>query len=85
MNPVDEMDDGTVVQLNPVTTIDRRFAGCLMTVTELESWGAKGYVQAVGQDGNPGRQFYYNAKWFEMDELVGGGYLCPSSIKQPNP
>ena len=77
MQPVDEIDDGTIVQLNPHTVRNRMFAGCLMVVTELKSWGAQGYVQAPGQDGHPGGQAYYRARWDEMEELAGGGYQCP--------
>ena len=77
MNAVDEMQDGTIVQLNPHTARNRMFAGCLMVVTELKSWGVLGYVQAFGEDGHPGEQAYYCAKWEEIEELAGGGYLCP--------
>ena len=77
MNPVDEMDEGTIVQLNPHTTHNRMFAGCLMIVTELKPWGAQGYVQALGKDGKPGGQAYYRAIWEEMEELEGNGFRCP--------
>ena len=80
MKPVNEMNEGTIVQLNPHTTRNRMFAGCLMVVTELKPWGAQGYVQALGEDGHPGGQAYYRAKWEEMEELAGGGYQCPFII-----
>lgn len=85
MNPVNEMDEGTIVQLNPHTTRNRMFAGCLMVVTELKSWGAQGYVQALGENGEPGGQAYYRAKWEEMEELTGGGYQCPFIIGSEEP
>lgn len=61
---------GMVVQLDPVTTRNPMFAGCMMTVTEPKTWGAQGYVQALGENGEPGGQAYYRAKWEEM-EIVG--------------
>ena len=53
---------GDIVQLDPVTTINPAFAGCLMVVTEVKEWGVQGYVQALGEGGKPGRgQAYYRA------------------------
>ena len=46
------------------------FAGCIMVITELKAWGVQGYVQALGENGKPGGQAYYRAKWDEI-ELVG--------------
>lgn len=61
---------GDLVQLDPVTTKNRMFAGCFMTVTEVKEWGAQGYVQALGEGGQPGGQAYYRSKWVDM-EYVG--------------
>lgn len=65
-----ELKQGDLVQLNPDTAGNPMFAACIMTVTEPKSWGAQGYVQALGQDGKPGGLAYYRARWEEM-ELVG--------------
>jgi hypothetical protein len=65
-----ELNVGDVVQLNPETVKNKMFAGCMMTVTEPKKWGAQGYVQALGENGEPGGQAYYRANWEEM-ELVG--------------
>jgi hypothetical protein len=46
------------------------FAGCIMIVTEPKLWGAQGYVQALGTNGERDGQAYYRAKWDEM-EVVG--------------
>jgi hypothetical protein len=62
---------GSLVQLNPETCRNRMFAGCIMTVTEPKTWGAQGYVQALGTDEAPGGMAYYRAKWDEM-EVTGG-------------
>jgi hypothetical protein len=62
---------GEVVQLNPETCRNRMFAGCMMTVTEPESWGAQGYVQALGRDEKPGGLAYYHARWEEMERTGG--------------
>ena len=71
---------GDIVQLNPETCRNRMFAGCLMTVSEPKSWGAQGYVQALGQDGKPGGQAYYRAKWEEMERTGGvAPYLAGSA------
>lgn len=50
------------------------FAGCLMTVTEVTPWGAKGYVQALGVDDKPGGQAYYRATHIEMSPVLGIAY-----------
>jgi hypothetical protein len=57
-----DLKKGDIVQLNPETVGNKMFAGCFMTVTEPKSWGAMGYVQALGHDGNQGGQAYYRAK-----------------------
>ena len=61
------LEVGQVVQLNPETVHNPMFAGCFMTVTEPKPWGAQGYVQALGENGQPGGQAYYRAKWEEME------------------
>lgn len=60
---------GDVVQLSPECR-NPMFAYCMATVSEHRSWGAIVYVQALGEDGQPGGQAYYRAKWEEI-ELVG--------------
>lgn len=64
------LEVGMLVQLSPETVGNPMFTGCIMVVTEPKSWGAQGYVQALGEYGKPGGQAYYRAKWEEM-ELVG--------------
>ncbi len=61
---------GQLVQLNPETVKNKMFAACIMVVTEPKSFGAQGYVQGLGENGDPGGQAYYRAKWEEM-EIVG--------------
>lgn len=65
-----ELKEGQLVQLNPDTVKNKMFTACIMVVTEPKSWGAQGYVQALGKNGEPGGQAYYRAIWDEM-ELVG--------------
>jgi hypothetical protein len=48
------------------------FAGCLMVVTEKRDWGLMGYVQALGENGEPGGQAYYRARWEEIEPLTDG-------------
>jgi hypothetical protein len=64
-----KLEAGDVVQLAPEVG-NPMFAFCMMTVTEPKEWGAQGYVQALGENGEPGGQAYYRAKWSEM-EYVG--------------
>lgn len=61
---------GDVVQLNPETTGNPMFKGCMLTVSEIKSWGVQGYVQGLGENGEPGGQAYYRAKWEDI-EYVG--------------
>lgn len=65
-----ELKIGQLVQLNPETVRNVMFTGCIMVITEPKEWGAQGYVQGLGQNEEPGGQYYYRAKWEEM-ELVG--------------
>lgn len=65
-----EIKEGEVVQLSPVDCRNKMFGGCMMVVTEPKEWGAQGYVQALGKDGEMGGQAYYRATWEEM-EFVG--------------
>lgn len=60
------LEEGDVVQLGPEVG-NPMFAFCMMTVTEPKDWGAQGYVQALGENGCPGGQAYFRAKWEEMD------------------
>ena len=61
---------GQLVQLNQETVHNKMFAACIMVVTEPKSFGAQGYVQGLGENGDPGGQAYYRATWEEM-EIVG--------------
>ena len=64
-----KLEEGEIVQLNPEAVGNPMFAGCMMVVTEPKTWGAQGYVQALGEDGKPGGQAYYRAKWEEMEPV----------------
>jgi hypothetical protein len=63
------LEPGDVVQLAPHVG-NPMFAYCMMTVTEPKAFGAQGYVQMTGENGEPGGSAYYRAKWDEM-EYVG--------------
>lgn len=58
----EELTAGDIVQLDPELTKNKMFAGCLMVVDEIKSWGVQGYVQSLGSDGEPGGQAYYRAE-----------------------
>lgn len=66
LNSFKPLEENDIVQLNPETVGNPMFAACFMVITEVKSWGAQGYVQALGQDGKPGGQAYYRAKFDEM-------------------
>jgi hypothetical protein len=66
-----ELKVGEIVQLNPDTCRNPMFGACYMTVTEPKSWGAQGYVQALGEDEKVGGQAYYRANWEEMEPTGG--------------
>lgn len=65
------LQPGFIVQLSPEKTRNRMFAGCLMVIDEVKSFGAQGYVQALGENEQPGGQAYYRAIWEEMVETGG--------------
>jgi len=67
---------GDVVQLNEKTG-NPMFRFCFMTITEPKSWGAQGYVQVLGSNGEPGGQAYYREK-FEAMEYVGKAVYMPT-------
>jgi hypothetical protein len=77
-----KLEPGDVVQLNPETCRNPMFAACMMTITEPKSWGAQGYVQALGENGQPGGQAHYRAKWEEM-EPVGRAVWIIGHDEQP--
>lgn len=55
---------GDIVQVSPDKEV---FGACLVTVTEVKTWGIQGYVQNAGQEG----QAYIRLK-FEDFEATGG-------------
>lgn len=66
-----ELKEGEIVVLRPDMCRNRMFAGCLMVVTEPKAFGAQGYVQGLGENGEPAGQAHYRARWYEMDETGG--------------
>lgn len=56
-----ETNIGDVVQLSPDAG---DFAACFMTVTEVKSWGAQGYVPVPGSG-----DVYYRAKHEHMVKI----------------
>lgn len=83
MKAMPDLIAGMLVQLNPETTRDPMFAGCIMTVTEPKSWGAQGYVQALGEDGKPGGQAHYRAKWDEMAFVGVAEWVVGEEVEEP--
>jgi hypothetical protein len=63
-----ELERGDVVQLSPEVA-NPMFACCFMAVTEPKAWGAQGYVQMTGENGQQGGAAYYRATWEEMEYI----------------
>lgn len=78
MKPGTILEPGDVVQLDPDACRNRMFAACMMTITEPKAFGAQGFVQALGENGEMGGRAYYRAQWEEM-ELVGKAVWAPAS------
>lgn len=57
-----------LVQLGP-NCRNQMFAYCIMVVTEPKAFGAQGYIQGLGENGQPGGQYYYRANWDEMEPV----------------
>jgi len=71
MNDEYSPEVGDIVQLNPEKVGNKMFAGCMLIVTEVKTWGVQGYVQGLGENRKPGGQAYYRADWDEF-EWTGG-------------
>ncbi len=72
-----ELKEGDVVQLNPKQVLNKMLAGCFMTITEPKAWGAQGYVQGTGENGQPGGQAYYRASFNEMEFIGRAEWVSP--------
>ena len=72
-----ELSHGEIVQLSPTECRNPMFGACLMIVTEPKPWGAQGYVQALGVDGQIGGRAYYRATWEEMERTCGAAVWLP--------
>ena len=65
-----ELKVGEIMQLNPEMK-NRAFAGCLFVVSEPKSFGAQGYVQALGIRDEIGGQAYLRPSWEDMEPTGG--------------
>lgn len=58
---------GDVMQIAPECKTNLAFSGCMLTVTEVKTWGVTGYVQALGENRTvSGGQAYIRIKWEEL-------------------
>lgn len=69
---------GCVVQLSPETS-NPGFGGCFMLVTEVKSFGAKGFVQSLGTREAIGGQAHYRETWDKM-AYVGMATWAPDDL-----
>jgi hypothetical protein len=72
-----KLQPGDVVQLDPYTTENPMFRGCMLTVTEVKEWGIQGYVQSLGQRNRPGGQAYYRAKTGTYEHVGQAQWVQP--------
>lgn len=63
-----DVEVNEVVQLGP-NCANPMFRYCFMTITEVKTWGVQGYVQALGENEEPGGQAYYRAPWDQFEKL----------------
>lgn len=86
MNPVPDLAAGDIMQLNPDPDVTRNamFCACMFIVTEPKPWGAQGYVQALGENGQRGGQAYYRATWEEMEPTGGRAEWVRSNGENDN-
>lgn len=66
-----ELKLGEILQMNPVFTKNRMFAGCLCVVNAPKTFGAEVYVRGLGENGKEGSLAYYRAGWDELEETGG--------------
>lgn len=73
MLPCTDLAVGDIMQLNPDPDVTRNamFCACMLVITEPRSWGAQGYVQGLGENGERGGLAYYRASWDEMEPTGG--------------
>lgn len=73
-----ELQVGEIVQLSPETVRNPMFSACLLIVTEPKQWGCQGFVQSLGEDGEPGGRAYYRANWDEIEATSGLAAWLPA-------
>ncbi|RJO62622.1 MAG: hypothetical protein C4542_02965 [Dehalococcoidia bacterium] len=71
-----EIAVGDVVQISPDCQTNPMFGACMLTVTELKSFGVMGFVQALGENGERGGQAYIRLRRDEY-EYVGKAAWTP--------
>jgi hypothetical protein len=73
MEQTSDVEVGDIMQLNPDPAItgNPMFCACMFVLTELKPWGAQGYVQGLGENGEPAGQAHYRARWSEMEPTGG--------------
>ena len=72
---------GDVVQISPEHDGNPAFAACMLTVSEVKTWGVQGYVQALGTREAMGGQAYYRVKFAEI-EYVGKSVWAAGSASK---
>lgn len=72
---------GSIVQLGPEAH-NPAFRFCLAVVSEMKSFGAQVYVQALGDRETHGGRGYYRARWEEMEPTGGNAVWLPAHMAE---
>jgi hypothetical protein len=65
-----ELNIGDIMQISP-SAHNKVFAGCLLIVTEPKTFGAQGYVKALGTREEPGGAACVRIAWDDMEPTGG--------------
>jgi len=66
-----QLERGDIVQISPDVPT---FGGCLMVVSEQKPWGAQGFVQNAGSEG----QAYFRCEFAQMEPTGGRAVWMPA-------
>lgn len=77
-----ELEPGDVMQLDPERVKNKAFGACFFVVTEPKTFGAQGYVQALGNRNAVGGCAYYRAAWDEMEGPIGRAIWMPDAEEE---
>lgn len=72
----DTVEKGDILQVNPEATKARAWAGCLVVVTEVKSWGVQGFTR-IPEMPKPTGEAYIRIAWDELEDTGGKAVWAP--------